>query len=100
MAAKQFLSTSAQVDRLLEQLGLRTSSHEVPEGEEGHGHLETSNTSADSGVQVNLADNGKSVALLIEQLTTQKEKKLFDNQLAHEFAQVGEGFSGNIILKR
>ncbi len=100
VAAKKFLSTSAQVDRFLERLGLRTSSHEVPEGEERQGHLETSSTSADSGVQVNSAHGGESMALFIEQLSTEKVKKLFDNQLAHEFAQVGEGYSGNIILKR
>ena len=75
-AAKKFLLMSVQVYRLLERFGLRTSFHEVLEGEERQEHLETSGTlKADSGVQVNSADGDKSVALFTEQLSMEKGKK-------------------------
>lgn len=101
-AAGKFISASAQIDRIVEQLKLQTSSHEVAFGEDKE-DLGVLGTSADQGVQEDSVEGSESVALLIEQLSTEKEKKSskksFNYQLGHEFAQVGEGYSGNILLK-
>ncbi len=101
-AAGKFISASVQADRIVEQLKLQTSSHEVAFGEDKE-DLGVSGASADQGKQEDFVEDSESVALLIEQLSTEKEKKSFkkslDYQLMHEFAQVGESYSGNILLK-
>ena len=101
-AAKKFISASVQTDRIVEQLKLQTFSYGVAFGEDEK-DLGVSGTSADQGVQEDSVEGSESVALLIEQLSTEKEKKSskksFNYQLGHEFAQVGEGYSGNILLK-